>query len=87
MNNWIDPTVKHEWNIVMLELHNFFFSFFKHNTLRHLGLYEPSSPFSKELHDYDVITPKKLNISNSNLKVSNLKLKVLIMPMYTLMHH
>ena len=49
MNNWIDPTVKHVWNDAIHGLQKLLGASLKDNSLT-LGLIQPSSPTTKELH-------------------------------------
>ena len=49
MNKWLGPKVKHVWNVAEHVLHNYF-GFIINTAAYHLGQYEHSSPYSKELH-------------------------------------
>ena len=53
-NNRISPKLKQVWNVAIHVQHNFLKVGHKNNSLP-LGLIQPSSPSSKELHGYDKI--------------------------------
>ena len=50
-----DPIVKHFWDVAILMSHTLV-GFLTNTTAYHLGIYETSSPSTKELHDQSVTT-------------------------------